>query len=61
MTDNSDVIQDDIAAILRVLELGDHARPKSCHEIVHEEIIPTIISIRRRLEMAIESAWDKKQ
>jgi hypothetical protein len=43
------VIQDDIAAILRALGLGDHARPTSPHLVVLDEIIPTIL---RRQQMA---------
>lgn len=57
--DNADVIQDDIAAILRALGYGDHARPMSCHRVVHEEIIPGINVLRRRLERAIDLAWEK--
>jgi hypothetical protein len=41
------MIQDDIAAILNALGLGDHARPISMHEIVHKEIIPAIDKLRR--------------
>lgn len=37
-----DVIQDDVGAILRALGLGDHARSKSCHQVVHDEILPAI-------------------
>ena len=40
--DQRDVIHDDIAAILRELDLGDHARPISTHAVVHDEILPSI-------------------
>lgn len=36
------VQRDDVAAILRALGLGDHARTASCHEIVQGEILPEI-------------------
>lgn len=42
----SQVMQDDVAAILRALGLGDHARSKSCHEIVRSEILPFIEKMR---------------
>lgn len=57
--DNSDIIQEDIAAILIALGLGDHARAKSCHQVIREEIIPAIVTLRRRLERAIDLAWEK--
>lgn len=41
-----DVAHDDIAAILRSLDLGDHARPISTHAVVHEEILPAIRNLR---------------
>lgn len=44
-----DVIQDDIAAILRALGLGDHARPVSPHSVVIDEIIPRIEGLRANL------------
>jgi hypothetical protein len=47
--DPREVIHDDIAAVLRELELGDHARPVSTHAVVHDEILPTI----RRLREAV--------
>lgn len=36
------VMQDDIAELLRILGLGDHARPCSPHEIVQQEVIPAV-------------------
>ena len=38
----ADVMQDDIAEILRTLGLGDHARPLSPHEVVQQEILPML-------------------
>lgn len=37
-----EAFQYDIAAILRALGLGDHVRPISPHQVVHEEVIPAI-------------------
>ena len=39
---SEDVAHEDFAAILRALNLGDHARPTSRHAIVHDEILPAI-------------------
>jgi len=39
---SSEVMQDDILDILRALNLGDYARPVSPHQVVQDEIIPTI-------------------
>lgn len=41
-----DIAHDDIAAILRALDLWDHARPISTHSVVHDEILPTIRRLR---------------
>lgn len=40
--DDSSVAQDDLAAILRELGLGDHARPISPHEAVQTLVLPAI-------------------
>ena len=34
--------QGDVFEILEALNLGVHARPKSCHQVVQDEIIPEI-------------------
>jgi hypothetical protein len=44
-----DVMQDDLAAILRELELGDHARPLSPHQVVRTEVLPMIRAWRMTL------------
>jgi ABC-type antimicrobial peptide transport system ATPase subunit len=36
------VMQDDLAAVLRALGLGDHARPVSPHEVMRREVLPAI-------------------
>ena len=49
---------DDVAAILRALGLGDHARPISAHEVVHTEIIPAIQTTQATLfSTAAKSGW----
>lgn len=45
-----DIAHDDIAAILRELDLGDHARPISTHAVVHDEILPTIARLTSKEE-----------
>jgi hypothetical protein len=39
---NSEVAQDDLAEVLQVLGLGDHARPISPHAVVQTEVLPAI-------------------
>ena len=36
----SQVMQEDLGELLRVLGLGDHARPVSPHEVMANEVIP---------------------
>jgi hypothetical protein len=36
------LMQDDIAILLRLLELGDHPRPVSPHDVMVNEIIPRV-------------------
>lgn len=36
------VMLDDLAAILRTLDLGDHARPQSAHEVMQGEVLPAV-------------------
>jgi hypothetical protein len=38
----SEQMSDDLAAILRALGVGDHARPYSPHEVVHRDVLPAI-------------------
>lgn len=40
------VIQDDVADLLRALGLPDHARPESCHAIMQADIKQGILSLR---------------
>lgn len=35
-------LQDDLAELLRTLDLGDHARPYSPHEVLQAEVLPRI-------------------
>lgn len=46
-------MMDDIAAILRAVELGDHARPVSAHRVVRDEIIPAIERLRAAATAAL--------
>lgn len=39
---DAEVAQDDLRAILLALGLSDAARPYSCHECVHREVLPAI-------------------
>ena len=43
---DTDAAHSDIAAILRALDLGDHARPVSTHVVVREEVLPAIRRLR---------------
>jgi hypothetical protein len=49
-------VQDDLAAILRALGLGDHARATSCHEIVQGEILPAIGRLTESVEKSAQAA-----
>jgi hypothetical protein len=42
--------RDDLAAILRALGLGDHARPISSHEVVVTEVLPRAKHLRQQLD-----------
>ena len=46
MGESVSVMQDDLAKILEALDLGSHARPKSPHDVVIDEVLPAI----RRLQ-----------
>lgn len=46
-TDSNSVMQDDMAVLLRLLGLGDHARPYSPHEVMVKEIIPAVGQLYR--------------
>lgn len=43
----AEVFQDDIHALLEVLGLGNHARPESPHQVLHQEVIPAIKRLKR--------------
>lgn len=45
-------MQDDLAAILRELGLGDHARSLSPHQVVRTEVLPLIRAWRMTLTLA---------
>jgi hypothetical protein len=45
-----DQVHDDLAAILRALGIGDHARPISSHEVVVTEVLPRAKHLRQQLD-----------
>lgn len=47
---------EDLGAILRALDLGDHARPVSPHEVVLAEVLPAIERLRKQLA----EAWPER-
>lgn len=49
---DASVAQDDLAAILRELGLGDHARPESPHEVVQGLVLPTVREVVRQRDEA---------
>jgi hypothetical protein len=44
-----DQVHDDLAAILRALGLGTHARPISSHDVVVQEVLPAIKHLVRHV------------
>ena len=40
--DQQDAVHRDLVAILGALEISDHARPYSSHDVVHREVLPAI-------------------
>lgn len=46
------VFLEDVRALLLALGIGDHSRPISAHQVVHDEIIPAIENLR-----ASEAKW----
>ena len=56
-----DLIQEDIAAMLRILGLGDHARNKTPHEVVRDEILPILESRQQELEAVHDLAAAYRQ
>ena len=42
----------DMSELLRILDLGDHARPESAHQVMQGEIIPAVRSLVTRLELS---------
>lgn len=51
----NDAMQEDLAELLRVLGLGDHARDKSPHEVMRGEVIPVV---RRLMGLHLEG-WNR--
>lgn len=49
---STDVIVKDLGRLLVALELGDHARPASPHEVVLAEVLPAIERLRKQLAEA---------
>lgn len=45
-----ELMQNDVAELLRALGLGDHARPISCHDVIQEEILPSLREIYTKHE-----------
>ena len=58
----NDQVRDDIAATLRELGLGDHARPGSMHDVVLMEILPAIRDLRERTRSEVTPAmlWNER-
>jgi hypothetical protein len=55
---NVEVLQADVAALLTALELPDHARPYSCHETIHQDILPVLrkmVAANKRVGLDEES------
>lgn len=55
------MMQDDVAELLRVLGISDHARPVSPHRVVQDEIIPAIKFLRDLMHarrMAAQDAFE---
>jgi hypothetical protein len=52
------MMQDDIAELLRILKLGDHARPVSPAVVMRNEVIPTVRALVERQSPAALSAPD---
>lgn len=50
-----DVIHADLVAILAALDISDHARPYSPHEVVQREVLPAIRALRDRTEERVEN------
>lgn len=46
----SEVMQDDMAHLLRTLGLSDHARPQSPHRVMVDEVIPEVLRLRKDTE-----------
>lgn len=46
----SEVMQDDMAHLLRTLGLSDHARPESPHVVMVDEVIPEVLRLRKDSE-----------
>lgn len=47
------VMQNDIAAVLRALNLGDHSRDASPHEVMVGEVVPAIERMRQEIDTAV--------
>lgn len=50
-----DTMHQDVCDILNALGLGDHARPKSYHEVIQTEILPAIEKLKLRVD---KPSWD---
>ena len=46
---SSEVIQDDMAALMTILGISVHARSASPHDVMVNEILPAIIKLQARL------------
>ena len=42
----AEIVYGDVRAILRALDLGEHARPYSAHAVIHREVLPAISALR---------------
>lgn len=52
------VFQDDLKEIMQALGMEVHARAKSPHRVVQEEVIPYALNLRLRQEELEEFIWD---
>lgn len=61
MPTQEDVFQGDVRDLLSAVGLSDHARPKSPHRVVQDEVIPTARKQREALETIRDELQDVEQ
>ena len=55
----NDALQEDVAALLRALGVGDHARSVSPREVLHNEILPAIEALSGGMPKLVQAAPGK--